>query len=570
VRGTRFRVWLIIAAAVVPLALGLVAFIARAPRGPEQRAPVRHTDPAAVPVEADPAAAFEWYLATLSRFANWRFQEGRRLLLHLDRANLPPEIRGLVGDLNALVIKEGSILEAADAWLRKASDLIAAGRVEEARPLLEQLTAYARRAEAIFGDVGEGFRDLATRSNVEALPADAPQRRAYEQLQRVAARAGALLLAYGAVAKDHRSVAAVAGLLPYETTVSLAMPSTVYPGRPFEVSGRVNERAPVPSSGRLITLRLDDWVLAELPLGPFRRELVLPEGTLPGTRRLTVSVPTQGRYLGATAHRSLLVTRATPVLRLQPVGSVVVPGRLAVSGLAKSDFGPVAGATVQLRIGRITGTAQTSAGGEFHAVLDLSAAPGLVGPQTLAVRLVSREPWNGPVEAGLDVFVINLVSAGLAAVVLLPVGGAIYVSTRRRGGPVRGEALAAREVPARQEVPARRPVPAPAAPEQVSVSAPLEPAVAAAPATPRDELLALYRESLRLVEAATGSRMEPSATLREFARRVRPRLISEAFAEMTGLAEVAFYSPRIIVVDLVERARRLKVQLERETAGAAS
>jgi hypothetical protein len=55
------------------------------------------------------------------------------------------------------------------------------------------------------------------------------------------------------------------------------------------------------------------------------------------------------------------------------------------------------------------------------------------------------------------------------------------------------------------------------------------------PATARDELFALYRDALQMVLAATGLAMEPSATLREYARRVRERL-GDVFVQDKGSA----------------------------------
>ena len=515
------------------------------------RRPVRHEDPAAARALTDPAATFQWYLEAVSRFAAGRFQEGRKLVLRLDLANLPAEDRGLVRDLNDIVIKEGSILEAASAWVREASALIAVGRLEEARPLLEQLRGYIRRGEVSFDDAVTGFQELARRSNVEALPPEAPQRRAYEQLQRAVGRAMALLAAYGAVAKHPASVAAVGRLLPYQTTVSLVVPSPVYPGRPFEVSGTATERAPVSSAERRVTLRVDDQVLAEFPLGSFRRTLVLPEGTLQGSHAMTASVPAQGRYLGAVARRDFLVIQAVPDLRVQWPGTVAAPGRVEVSGSARSEFGHVAKAVVEVHIGDIAGAAETSGEGEFRMALDLPGRLDLVGPKTITVRLVPREPWHAPVEAVHQVSVINLVNAGLAATVLLPVGGAVYLRARQR------------------EVHAPHQAVAPAVAESPPPPELAEPAGLGVPATARDELFALYREALRLVQTATGMAMEPSATLREYARRVRGRLRSDAFVQVTTLVEAAFYSPQPVTPEILERAQRLRDQAEGELAGGA-
>lgn len=552
------------------LALGWLSFallcavLAAAAYAGGTRAPVRHEDPATVAVDADPAAAFSWYLDALSRFAAWRFSEGRRLVVRLDQASLPPEFRPIVREINALVVKEGSILEAADGWLREAAALMSAGRVEAAGPLLEQLSRYTRRGEVLFDDLAAGFQELGRRSGVEALAPDAPHRRAHEELQRLAARARAMLLAYGAAARDPGSVAALGRLLPYPTEFDLSVPPLAYPGRAFAVSGTVTERAPVPSKGRVLTLRLDDQTLAELPLGQFHQEVVLPAGTLPGARTVVAEVPRQGRYLGARAKGSVRVVQAVPDLRVRVPARAVAPGRLEVSGTAISELGPAAQGEVRARIGPagpVLGSTRTSDDGAFALVLDLPGDPGLVGTEQISVRLLPAEPWHADAGLTVNVFIVNLVNAGLASALLLLGAGLVYAGFRRQAGWRPGrvgsspEADRAETVPAAGEGAAAGVVPGAVGGD------------AAREAAPRQALLDAYREALRAVQRATGIALRPSTTLREFARQARPALggaASAAFLEITGLAEGALYSHHPASAGLVDQARRLSARLSEE------
>jgi hypothetical protein len=511
---------------------------------------VRHQNPATIAVQTDPAAVFERYRLAVSRFAAWRFKDGRVLLARLEQGHFPPEIRSLVSELSGLMIAEGDILEAADRLLREASALIEAGRADEARPLLAQLSRYARRGEILFDDAAQGFRDLGRRLNVEALPPDAPERQSFEQLKSIAARAGAMLLAYGAVARDPASVAAVARLIPYKTGLDLKVPAMVYPGRAFTISGRVIEQAPAPSTGRLLSLQLDDVTLAQVPPGLFRVEIVVPEGTLPGAHILTASIPTQGRHLGATAQRRIQVARAVPALRVDAPRSVLAPGQFVLSGTAASEFGPVPRAVVRVRVGRVVRETQTSERGEFRFGFEVPGALSLVGPQRLTVHLLPREPWHAPVDLALDLFVFNLVNAGLSAGLLLPAAGIAYARIRRRQA-VAEPAEAAVADTDRSAFPIRE-----------------EPADAGLPLTPKARLLSVYQETARLVRDATGLPIRLSATLREFARQVQPDLRGETFARMTGLAELALYSMGPITEDHLEEMRRLRAHLEGELAGA--
>lgn len=509
---------------------------------------IRHENPATAAADADPAAAFEWYRMAVSRLVSWRFQEGRKIVVRLDDANLPPEILSIVGDANRLIGDESSIMEAADRLLRQASLLVEAGRTDEARVLLERLGGYVRRGEILFDDAVGEFRELAKRVNVQALPPDAPQRQAYDDLMRMAARAKAMLLVYGAVAGDPAQVAALARLLPYQTLITLSAPATAYPGRVLTVTGNVREQASAPSAGRLLSLRLDGAALAELPLGPFRRDITFPAGALPGTRVVTASVPAQGRYLGATVQRSVVVTWAAPDLGVDLPKYAVAPGRIVLRGAARSAFGPAGQARVEVRIGRAVGQATTSETGGFVLTLDLPSSVSLTGPQRLGLRLLPREPWHADIDREFDLFVINLVNAGAVALLLSAAGaaGLAYTGGRRRRA-IERPGLAIVEDPR----------PAPPAPAALRL----------APAL-REQIIEIYLDALGQVKAATGLAMGPAVTMREFAQRVRPKIPGGSFAEMTSLAEVALYSARPITEDHVEQARGAAVRLKGEMAVA--
>lgn len=556
----------------LPLLLVLVCValpVAVAGSSPGSQVPVRHQDPATVAVDADPGAAFGWYLDALARFASWRFSEGRRLMVRLDQASLPPEFRSVIRELNQLIVKEGSILEAADGWLREAAALLDAGKVEAARPLLEQLSRYVRRGEVLFDDLVAGFQELGKRSGVEALAPDAPNRRAHDELQRLAARARAMLAAYGAVARDPGSVAALGRLLPHPTELVISVPLLAYPGRPFAISGTVTERAPVPSKGRVLTLRLDDQTLAEFPLGPFSQEVTLPSATLPGARTVVVEVPPQGRYLGAQARGSVRVIQAVPDLRVRVPGRAVAPGRLEISGAAISGLGPAARAEVRARLGPALGVARTADDGAFTLALDLPGTLGLVGTEQISLRLLPAEPWHADAGLVVSVFVVNLVNAGLASALLLLGVGLAYVGFGRTAGR-RPSASGPRPGSATgEDVRAAPAFSADAIPDLSALTAEITTPEAAL----RQALLYAYREALRAVQKATGLTMKPSTTLREFAQQAGPALGGAAhatFLGITGLAERALYSSHPLSADLVDEALRLGARLGEELRLARS
>jgi hypothetical protein len=219
-----------------------------------------------------------------------------------------------------------------------------------------------------------------------------------------------------------------------------------------------------------------------------------------------------------------------------------------MSGAARSAFGPVGQAEVEVRIGRNAAQAVASETGQFVLALDLPASVSLTGPQRLGLRLLPREPWHAGANLEFELFVVNLVNAGGVALLLLAAGaaGLAFTGGRRRQTIERpGPAITEHARPAHR---------LPAAPR-------LAPA-------PRDQIIEIYLDALAQVMRATGLVMGPTTTLREFAQRARPVASGESFAGLTALAEVALYSARPITEDHVEQARRLAARLKGETAVA--
>jgi len=420
--------------------------------------------------------------------------------------------------------------------------------------LLTELDVKVRRADLLFSDVFGSFQDfrgrLASATPSEgATPADLSQRRAFDQLQRAAARIKGFLAAYRATSKNPASVAAIGRLLPYETLIQLDAPQTGYPGRPFVVSGTVRGRAPSLSRDRRLSVYLDGRRVAEVPAKAFRIQFPMPDDVATGEHQLFAEIPVQGRYLGARAWRTIQISRVIPSMVADTRQWVTVPGRLSVSGSVTSQIGPIRNAAVQVSVGRQQYQATTSELGTFQLSTDLPAALTLIGPTALSVLVLPNEPWVAPVAQDQRILVINLVSVGVLATVLM---GGVVLLFRRTGKPALIEVFPETSA----EVPLA-PAQLPKAMVPVRIAGPLA-----------KELLTIYQQVLQRIETGAAIHAEANTTLREFARRVPLRLEGDPLWRMTGLAELALYSPHPITPALVEQARALGTQLEGALAGA--
>jgi len=532
--------------------VGLAAALVPPPRGPLP--PRRHEDPSQAASEADPGALLRYYAAGLSQLSRWRVDEAKRLLLRLDPGALPPELQHYASDLTGLVLAEGDQLAAIDRLLHDAAVQARTGRVESARRILAQLRRHVERGTALLGYAMQDVQAFAggARGTTGGAQAGSASREAYQELARLAARARALLAAYGAATRAPQSAVALTRILPYPTEISLSAPKTAYPGRPLPITGAARELAPSPSRGRHVALRLDGRTVAEVPLGTFRTTVILPPDMAPGAYRLVAEVPARGRYLAGSASQRVDVIQARPVVTVRRPGLVLAPGHLMLSGTVRSRLGPLAGARVRAWTEAVAAEALAGPDGRFEVNLAVPGWLQTLGPQDLRIRVLPREPWDAPVETSLRPLVLSL--PGIALGGLAACATALWAARGRRRETDRTRALPApvSQAPGgdRRHAPADR-----------TRLSPLD------PSTSLGRLLQAYEEALRRVQAATGLTLLPSTTLREFAGRAGAIPGGTTFARMTALAERAVYAGRRVERDQAEEMERLGAALAREVQG---
>ncbi len=534
------------AAGAVLAALGLIAIgLKRVTPTPPR--PIPFEDPEIAVPDAQPGAVFEYVLTVFSRLNTGQYQEAQQLVGHLQKATVLPDIHSTFSELTDGLGKEVSLVEVVNRWIRDITTLSQAGRTAEAQRLLTQLDLQVRRADFLLAGLSGGTQDLRARTQSE-LDANPTQQKAFDDLQRAAARVKGFLAIYRATSKTTSSVAAVGRLLPYETMIELYTPEMAYPGRLFEITGSIRERAPSPSR-RQITVELDGQPVAEITSGAIHVQFAIPDDIVAGLHRLQVRVPEQGRYLAARWTKTIQVSRITPRFEASSPTWVTVPGRFSISGSVASELGPLTGAAVRISIVGHEYEQSTSESGAFHISDDLPAAVNLGGPTELSIIVLPREPWYAPITEPRRLITVNLISVGGLVVVLL-VGIAIVLTQVNRRPRV-GATREARE-PAAEDVAQGR---AAAALAQVRGSL-------------AEELVAIYGRVLRRLEVASGIQTQMTTTLREFVRLLPLRAEEDTLWRLTVLAELAVYSPHPVTPAHVEQARALGVQLEGALSGA--
>jgi len=534
------------AVGAVLTALGLIA-IGLTRVTPLPARPIPFEDPATAVPDAQPGAVFEYVLTVFSRLNTGQYQEAQQLIGHMQKATILPDIQSMFSEMTDVLGKEVSLVEVVDRWIRDITALSQAGRTAEAQRLLAQLDLQVRRADLLLTDLSGGTQDLRTRTQRE-VDANPAQQKAFDDLQRAAARVKGFLAVYRATSKTTSSVAAAGRLLPYETVIVLEAPEMAYPGRPFEISGSIRERAPSPSR-RHISVELDGQPVAEIASGAIHIQFAMPDDIVAGLHRLQVRVPEQGRYLAARWTKTIRVSRITPRIEASFPTLVTVPGHFSVSGSVASELGPLTGAAVRVSIAGHEYEQMTSESGGFQISGGLPAALSLGGPTDLSITVLPREPWYASITEPRRLITVSLVSVGGLVAVLLAVIAIVLTQVNRR--PVVGATRQAAE-PAAEGVAQGR-----AAPALVQVRGSLA-----------EELVAIYRHVLRQLEVASGIQAEVTTTLREFVELLPVRAEGDTLWRLTVLAELALYSSHPVTPAQVEQSRELSIQLEGALSGA--
>jgi hypothetical protein len=534
------------AAGAVLSTIGLIAIVlTRATPAPPR--PIPFEDPATAALDAQPGAVFEYVLTVFSRLNTGQYQEAQQLVGHLQKATVLPNIQSMFSEMTNVLGKEVSLVEVVDRWIRDITALSQAGRTAEAQRLLAQLDLQVRRADFLLTDLSGGAQDLRARTQRE-LDANPAQQKAFDDVQRAAARVKGFLTVYRATSKTTSSVAALGRLLPYETVIELDTPEMAYPGRLFEISGRVRENAPSPSR-RHVTVELDGQPVAEIASGVIHVQFAMPDDIVAGLHTLQVRVPEQGRYRAARWTKTIQVSRITPRFEASSPTWVTVPGRFSISGSVGSELGPLTGAAVRVSISGHEYEQVTSESGGFSISGSLPAALNLGGPTDLSITVLPREPWYARIAEPRRLITVNLISVGVLVTVLL--GGIAIVLTQVNRRPLAG---------------ATREAPEPAAKDVAQGGAAT--ALAQVRGSLAEELVAIYGRVLRRLEVASGIQAEVTTTLREFVQLLPTRAEGDTLWRLTVLAELALYSPHPVTPAHIEQARALGMQLEGALSGA--
>jgi hypothetical protein len=336
-------------------------------------------------------------------------------------------------------------------------------------------------------------------------------------------------------------------VLFHPSQLEVEAPEKAYPGLPMEISGKVSSEGNIVS--RRVTALLDRETLFEAVTdeqGLFKRRVTLSPRAWVGAHKLSVRVAPEdkSRSAGCSIDRTLGVIKAMPQIEVHAPTIVVLPRPIEVSGEIYSDL-PMQGAVASLETEGAT-TKVAVENGRFQACLDLPFQFSLAGFQEFRLSIKPIEPWQLPAGTGMRIFVINAPILGIILAIAIPLG---VVSIRKRRRPEKEGEIS----------------PIPPEVRSFAEDTPLlhKPETKLEGTT--GTILQAYFRTVKGVEKMTRIFMKPQMTLREFLKEVTPKLSSatEAFAELTNLAERVLYSPYTPEKDEALRAEQLASQVRR-------
>ncbi|RJQ38964.1 MAG: hypothetical protein C4555_04045, partial [Dehalococcoidia bacterium] len=327
------------------------------------------------------------------------------------------------------------------------------------------------------------------------------------------------------------------------TRLEVTVPDKAFTGQPVTVYGRiVASDVTLPRTTRLF------WDGASLAEGVFREEFSIgfeapSSGT--GEHVLEVAVLPRDSYAGTSARLPVSLLAGIISADIETPAVVFVPRTVRLGGQVFADGIPLENAAVNVGLGGGQSRATTSRGGSFEVALAVPFNLLMIGPQMLDISITPDEPWLKPLRATPTVVMLNPAAIGLLALSMLFI---VLALIRRRA-------------PLRQAVPVAAVAPVGLAGGGAVASA-VE-TVSPAFAGERGRVLSAYLRALELVAVACGAVPEPHTTLREYLAVARRLDGAESFKELTGLAELVLYAPRLPASPLVSRSAQLADDIKR-------
>ena len=560
--------WLLAVAGTVLVVMSAFSGVASAQSIPP------HKDPAAERSEFSAISLLQLFATVLTFLSQRDYDDVSDLLDQLSHANIPEDIRFVIDRYTDLLKELRDELDSAESSLRRATLFLETGDRQAVREQLKSAGSSIERSRRLLDDLSAANEAVARRLGVFSALVGSPLRQVFDRLQRLLALIDELWAQYletlealedviestsgplspteiAALATAATTLLAESSPL-YLTRIEFDAPDQAYPGRLLRVSGRISVVDGPPQSTAPIQVLLDKEIIASFQTGEvFEQDVNVPANATPGLHILTVEMPSQDLYEGATASRRLEIVQAIPQLQINFPFFAFLPEGI-VSGELTSPLGPLRNARVDVMIRGSQMSFQTDDMGRFKGSIESSSWQFFLGPQGAVVTVHPSEPWHSAYTESVRLVMLNIANSVVLLIVASSIFTGLFLAWRRR---------------------MRRPVATSAAPTPAGVSTSSGVATGTSlsryaqsylnPVTPQGRIVSAYNRASRILESSRAISFHLHFTLRDFLRAIGLR-VGSAFAELTELAGLALYSSQATDVSEAQRAEELAKAVQKE------
>ncbi len=346
-------------------------------------------------------------------------------------------------------------------------------------------------------------------------------------------------------------------VLFYEAELRLSAPELSYPGLDTAISGRFDYSSNPPAGERRITMYFgEEPVIEEEVPDDFSETISLASELVPGRYAVTVHAEAKERYAPAEGSVSLEVVRATPLVEVNLPGFGLIPGTITIDGRAYSEIGPLSQATLRIEMGNSKAEVLTEDDGTFVTELKSGLDFGLIGTETVIIRVFPAEPWHAPLVTESRLLVISYVNWMILLILL----AAVAVFLRRRM-PWLFKAINRRKM-----VSGAIPDTMPSYSNATNATITKE-KEDGTKGEPRKRILFWYTFAVKIVQFISKITGKPHKTLREFAGETSQRLgpASKYFYQLTLTVERLLYSRYTPTEIDAESSMKLARKIQQET-----
>lgn len=487
-----------------------------------QEPPAKHENPEMNSQASGSTSLPRSYGETLNYVLRGKPDTVRKRLEKIALANMP---EGLQRTLNKIKLYEAELADLTttlDAQLNKISNLMRRSKSDKAQKIAVMARDEIDRGKEITDYAHELAQTIGKQTGAASAPPGSTLGQVYaDWMDKIEGER-----------ETFRSYKSRLNAMFHQGKLMLNLDDKAYPGLEITVRGKFDYEGAPGLQTREIEIYFDDRLITRREVTQDFSVLVkIDPDTHPGKHIVTVSAAGSGRYAPIVSSEYLEIARMKPAVDLNLPTVAFVPGSLDLTGKAYSQAGAVKNGDIQLKLGTAETTCETSEDGAFSATLNKGVGLGLIGSQSINVKVIPDEPWHAQVSSSRSLFVVNWFNSGGIIIVLV----ALAFVVRRR---LRGFALPGRS----KSKESLTPVPFPATPRP---SGAMYTSGEEMPkGDPGKRIVGWYQRVVRLLVAVLGLGFGPSHTLREFLREATPRLgpIAGLFEGLTRFVERILYS----------------------------